>query len=527
MSPLPVSEYRGSGAVAVTPHHLATEAALSVMREGGNAADAVIAANAVLGTVLPTTCGVGGDLFAIVHRPGMEAPEVLNASGRGGSGLDADALRAGGLKAIPRRSPESITVPGCVDGWEALAGRHGSRNLARLLAPAISLAEDGFEVSKELADDLVRIQGVVAGQDPARALYPGGSPPPPGTVLRRPDLAGTLGAIATEGRHAFYSGRVAAAIVAATDGVLAAADLEANRPDWVPALGADLFGLRAWTVPPNSQGYLTLAAATLFEALDTDPDPADPAFHHALIEAYRAVAWERDLLVSDPSTAPMDPSELLDRARLLPRIRRISDHGVSRWAAPRRLPGGTAYFCAVDPSGMAVSCIQSNFTGIGSGIGATGTGVFLHNRGAGFTLEQGHPNEATPGRRPMHTLSPTLWTRCDSVAMLLGTRGGDQQPQYLLQMAALMLAAGLSPPEAQRSWRWHAEGRNRYRSVLSCELGVPEEVVAGLRARGHAVESGPGLRPGWGPVSVVAVAPDGTRWAAADPRVGTASAGGT
>lgn len=497
------------------------------MRDGGNAADAVIAANAVLGTVLPTTCGVGGDLFAIVHRPGMDTPEVLNASGRGGSGLDAAALRAHGHKAISRRSPASITVPGCVDGWETLANSHGSRTLAELLAPAIALAEDGFEVSKELADDLVRIEDMVAGQDPARALYPDGSPPPPGAVLRRADLAGTLRAIATEGRHGFYSGRVAAAIVAASDGVLGVADLEANRPDWVPAIGADLFGLRAWTVPPNSQGYLTLAAATLFEALDPDPDPTDPAFHHALIEAYRAVAWERDLLVSDPSTAPMDPRLLLDRRRLLPRIRRISSDGVARWAVPRRLPGGTAYFCAMDSSGMAVSCIQSNFTGIGSGIGAAGTGVFLHNRGAGFTLEKGHPNEATPGRRPMHTLSPTLWTRAGSVAMLLGTRGGDQQPQYLLQMAALILAAGMSPSEAQRVRRWHAEGRNRYRSVLACEVGMPEEVVAGLRARGHSVEPGPRLRPGWGPVSVVTVAPDGTRRAAADPRVGTATAGGS
>ena len=521
---MPISSYTGTRAVAVTPHHLATQAAVDVMRGGGNAADAVIAANAVLGMVLPSTCGIGGDLFAIVHRPGWDRPDVLNASGRGGSGLDADRLRSAGHSELPYRAPETITVPGCVDGWEALAARHGSLPLTELLAPAIALGTDGFPVSKEFASDLGVIAPMIQGQKSAVALYPSGEVPRSDDLLRRADLAATLSAIATEGRSAFYEGRVAEQISAATGGVLKPDDLTANTSDWVEAIGATVFGLEAWTVPPNSQGYLTVAAAMLLEYLDPPADPMDPRFHHAVIEAYRAVAWERDDLVADSRFAPLAPESLLDPERILSRVKSISAARVARWKSPGPAPGGTAYFCAMDASGMAVSCIQSNFAGIGSGISAGDTGVFLHNRGAGFNLIPGHPNEAAPGKRPMHTLSPTLWTRGGSPALILGTRGGHQQPQYLVQIAALLLIAGLDPAAAQESPRWSAGQIDGEGSALAAEIRMPEAVVIGLRTRGHFVDRGPDLAAGWGPVSVIAIEPDGTRRAAADPRVGTATA---
>jgi gamma-glutamyltranspeptidase / glutathione hydrolase len=523
----PVSTFTGSGAVAVTPHHLATEAAVAVMADGGNAADAVIAANAVLGMVLPSTCGIGGDLFAIVHRPGAERPHVLNASGRAGSGVNAARLRADGHDSMPPRAVETVTVPGCVDGWEALAARHATRPVADLIAPAIDLGFDGFEVSPELADDLVRIEELVSGQRGAVAFYPDGRPPPTGTILRRPDLAGTLASIASEGRDAFYDGPVARAVSEATVGAVSPADLAANRADWVEPIGCAVFGLNGWTVPPNSQGYLTLAAAMLLESLDPDPDPGSPEFHHAVIEAYRAVAWERNRLVADPDHAPMDPDQLLDRARIADRVGAISPDRVAAWPEAADAPGGTAYFCAIDGDGLAVSAIQSNFWGIGSGISAGDTGVFLHNRGGGFTLTPGHPNELAPGKRPLHTLSPTLWTRDGTCALLLGTRGGNQQPQYLAQIAALLLHAGLTPESAQTSPRWHADTIGGPHSSISVESTMPEGVVAGLAARGHTVEQRPDTPPGWGPVSIISVAPDGTRHAAADPRVGTALAAGT
>jgi len=520
------STYTGTGAVAVTPHHLATQAAVDVMKDGGNAADAIVAANAVLGMVLPTTCGIGGDLFAIVHQPGEARPAVLNASGRGGSGLDAERLRGQGHSTMPLRQPDSITVPGCVDGWEALLGRHGTRPLADLLAPAMTFGQDGFEASIELASDLTRIEAMIAGQPSADPLYPGGAPPSPGDVLRRPDLAATLEAIAREGRDAFYRGRVAEAIVEATGRVLTKGDLAGNTPDWVEPIGVDVFGLRGWTVPPNSQGYLTLAAAVLVEALDPPRDPDDPAFHHSVIEAYRAVAWERDEVVADPRYAPIAVDRLLDRERILDRLSSIDPDMVALWPEPGEAPGGTAYFCAVDADGMAVSAIQSNFTGIGSGISAGGTGVFLHNRGGGFSLVPGHPNEAAPGKRPLHTLSPTLWTRGDRTAIVLGTRGGHQQPQYLAQIAALLLQARLDPAAAQASPRWHAEGPGPTASTVTVEARMPEAVVEGLEHRGHLVEMGPDHPQGWGPVSMITIDAEGARVGAADPRVTSALAAG-
>lgn len=522
----PLSTHIGQGAVAVTPHDLASQAAVDVMAAGGNAVDGMVAANAVLGMVLPTTCGIGGDLFAIVHRPGSDRPDVLNASGRGGAGLDAARLRQEGHTTIPLRRPDSITVPGCVDGWEALLARHGTRPLADLLAPAIGLGRNGFAVSTELASDLTRIEPMIGGQPSALALYPDSTPPAAGAVLIRPDLAATLESIATGGRDSFYRGRVAAAITEATSGILDPEDLAGSSADWVEAIGTEVFGLQGWTVPPNSQGYLTLAAAMLIEALDPPADPDDPAFHHAVIEAYRAVAWERDDLVADPRHAPLPPERLLDRERILDRLESIDPEMVALWPAPGEAPGGTAYFCAIDGDGLAVSMIQSNFTGIGSGISAGDTGVFLHNRGGGFSLVAGHPNEAAPGKRPMHTLSPTLWTRGDRTALILGTRGGHQQPQYLAQIAALLLHARLTPGEAQAAPRWHAEGPGPRGSVIAVEQRMSDRVVTGLGDRGHTVEVGPDYPQGWGPVSMIAIDESGTRIGAADPRVTSATAAG-
>jgi gamma-glutamyltranspeptidase/glutathione hydrolase len=521
------SSFTGAGSVAVTPHHLATAAALDVMDAGGNAVDGAVAANAVLGVVLPTTCGIGGDLFALVHRTGMDRPDVLNASGRGGSGLDPAALRSTGATEMPLFAPEAITVPGCVDGWEALLDRHGSRPLGELLRAAIDLAAGGFEVSHELGDALARIEDLVAGQASAPPLYPNGRPPSPGDTIVRTRLAETLEAIASAGRSAFYEGSIAAAVAGATGGILTTDDLAVPHADWVSPVGIDVFGRSAWTVPPNSQGYLALAAVWLLERIGPPADTEDPAFHHAVVEAYRAVAWERDELVADPDHAPLPPDRLLAPERLHHHLATFDPDASATRPAAGAIEGGTAYLCTLDEAGMGVSLIQSNFTGIGSGISAGDTGIFLHNRGAGFSLKPGHPNEAAPGRRPLHTLSPTLWTVDGRLDLLLGTRGGHQQPQYLAQTAAQLFHVGLAPDEAQALPRWemdHAAAGTG--SALRVEAGMPRRVVAGLIARGHAVEPVADFPPGWGPVSIIAAGADGTRRAAADPRVSTATAAG-
>ncbi len=509
--------------IAVSPHHLASSAGLEILEAGGSAADAAIAVDAVLGVVLPDTCGPGGDLFALIHQPGDSTPTTLNSSGRAGSGTTADELRERGMGEIPYRSPWSITVPGCVDGWEALSARFGRLPLRDVLAPAIGYATNGFPVSSELGETLVRIGDLVGDQPSAAELYPDGAPAAAGSHIRRPRFAATLEAIAEAGRSAFYEGEVAAGIIEASRGMITPDDLSVVQADWIEPVGLDIFGRTAWTIPPNSQGYLTLATLAVFEQLDPPTDPNDPMFTHLLIEAYRSVAWERADTVGDPSTAAVGVDELLDRERLAGRARAITRNGTVRWPVPESQLGGTAYMTVLDGDGMGVSFIQSNFAGIGSGLSAGGTGVWLHNRGAGFNLIPGHPNEMRAGKRPLHTLSPMLWTDDTRLDLLLGTRGGDQQPQYLATFAALRYHAGLCTDDAQAAPRWSMQqpepGTD---SSVQLESRFAPSVPDRLASLGHDLNIARSHEPGWGPISAIDV--DDERKGSADPRVSTSAA---
>jgi gamma-glutamyltranspeptidase/glutathione hydrolase len=502
---------------------LASEAGIEIMKRGGNAVDASIAINAVLGAVLPDTCGPGGDLFAIVHVPGEPVPRALNSSGRAGSGVSANDLREMGHGEIPLRSPWSISVPGCVDGWHALSHELGNLSVADCLQPAITLAIEGFPVSTELAHSIGRLQDMIGEQGSSAPFYPGGNAVTAGTVIARPRHAATLEAIASGGRDSFYGGEVGAEITKATRGAVTADDLAVNQAEWIEPASTDIFGRTAWTIPPNSQGYLTLATLWIFESLSPPSDPGDPLFHHLLIEAYRSVAWERARYVTDPSTAPLPPKQLLSPERLLRIADTISSTAAGRWPMPTPAPAGTAYMTASDPDGMAVSYIQSNYWGIGSGLSAGATGVFLHNRGAGFNLIPGHPNEYQPGNRPMHTLSPTLWTAGNELDLVLGTRGGDQQPQFLAQFAALHYQAGLCIDDAQDYPRWNMEqpepGTD---SSLTIEPRFPASLVDSLRGLGHEISDGERWSAGYGPISAIDVADENK--ASADPRVSTSAA---
>ncbi len=508
--------------VVVTAHGLATQSALEILASGGNAVDAAIAANAVLGVCEPHTCGIGGDLFALLWQPGMRAPAALNASGRAGSGADPGVLRDTGIDAIPWDHPVTATVPGCVDGWSALAGEFGSMPLGEVLAPAIRLAEVGFPTSSELARALRRRDRSFRRQESARTLYHDGEPTR-GARIRRPDLAGTLRAIAGGGRQAFYEGAPGRAISAATGNIVTAEDLRPGHADWIDPACVQVFGVTGWTIPPNSQGYLTLAAARVFEELTTGAEPDDPAYVHSLIEAYRSVAWERDALVADPEYAPTPAADLLAAGPLVERSRLIGDRAAV-WPGMSRVPGGTTYLCALDARGLGISLIQSNYMGLGNGIAAGDRGFFLHNRGAGFNLIEGHPNELAPGKRPLHTLSPSLWTRDGRLDLLLGTRGGHLQPQLLLQVAANHYAAGDSPGLAQVRPRWTTDSLSGS-SQISVEARMSEHIRIDLEARGHAVSIGRDFEEGWGPVSAIAVDEEGLRTGAPDPRVDTTSVG--
>lgn len=518
-----MSSVRTFGDTAVSPHHLATAAAMEALAVGGNAVDAVIAADAVLGVVAPETCGIGGDLFALVWRPDDRVPWALNASGTAGSGASADAelLRSAGHTSIPDLHPATVTVPGCVAGWGRLAETHARLPLSRTLEPAVRLAEEGFPVSSELAAAL----GVRAGELAAsirEEFYPGDRIPPAGSRLRRPRLATTLAAIAEEGPDAFYRGRPAIEISRVVGGRLTLADLAGYLPIEVQPLGMEVAGLWGWTVPPNSQGYLVLTTLAVFERCDPPDDPEHPDWWHLLVEAYRAAAANRTEVLADPGHVPPEFAATIHPGNLDRLADAIDRHRARRWEAPPPAPGGTAFMCAVDRHGMAVSLIQSNFHGLGTNLAAADSGFVLHNRGAGFDLRPGHPNELGPGKRPLHTLSPTLWTtRSHRLAAVLGTRGGHQQPQILAQMAARLFRNGMAPDEAQRGPRWTIDDHG---SGLMVEDRVPGAIVTELVTRGHRVSTGPDWNGSWGPVSVITVEPGGLRTAAADPRVDTTAA---
>lgn len=507
-----------------TVDHLASSAALRILTRGGNAVDAAIAANAVLTVTSQHMCGLGGDLWALVHQPGDSTPvRALNASGRAGSGADPDALRAAGHVAMPYRdSVASSPVPGCVDGWLALHDRYGTIAMADLLADAIDLAEAGFAASRQLAS-AAQLVANVAGNVNMVGFGPG-------QRVHRPGVARTLRAVATDGRAGFYGGEFGEGLVALGDGEYVEADLAVQSADWVDAPHVRAWGHDLWTTPPNSQGYLSLAGAAIAAELDLPTDTDDPLFAHYLIESARAAAFDRSAVLHEHA----DPAALLDPALLATRRGRIGPDIAVDWG-DRHAGGGTMYMCVVDDTGMGISLIQSNAAGFGSHLVVGETGVFLHNRGIGFNLEPGHPAEYGPGKRPPHTLAPALITRADgSLRSVLGTMGGDAQPQVVLQMMARMLHVGEQPgpilsaprfalasPDPKSGFdTWTAGGEVRVQ--LEPHAANWE---AGLVKRGHRVEVAPvGDLSGFGHAHLIETTVDGTLAGAADPRARASAA---
>jgi gamma-glutamyltranspeptidase / glutathione hydrolase len=515
-------EAQGFGGAVVTPHVLSTQAGMEALQRGGSAVDAAIAANAVQGVVAPETCGVGGDLFALIHAG--DGVSALNASGRAGSNVSADRLRANGLTSIPRHHPAGVTVPGCVAGWFALHARHGRLPMQDLLQRAVDLGREGFPASTEYSLATHRMAAFLSDHQAGAELLVDGVPPGRGQRVHRFNLSRTLEGIGSDGPTAFYEGAVAASISAAVDGLITSDDLAGYSPEWVTPISTDVFGVTGWTIPPNSQGYLSLATLWIFEQLTPTVDPGDPRWTHLLIEAYRAMMTERNDVVADPDFAPLAPESLLDPERLATFAKQIRPDAVTTHPPTAPKPGGTMFMCAIDGDGVGVSLIESNFRGIGSGIGAGDSGFILHDRGGGFDLRPGHPNEIAAGKRPLHTLSPTLWTKGSRLRTLLGTRGGHQQPQLLAQVAALLFAAGRSPGHAQAEPRWTISDISEATSVVDVESTMSAHITHGLRSHGHTVQPQPGRVGGWGPVSMIDIDERGLRTAASDPRVDTAAA---
>ena len=491
-----------------------------MLDRGGNAADAAVAAGAVMAVVAPHMCGLGGDLFAVIAWPGQPIT-ALNASGRAGSGADAAALRAEGLSRMPfQHDVRAVTLPGCVDGLVALHSRFGSLQMGELLAPARRLASAGFPVSAGLAD----ATGWLHEQD-RDAAFGTGAPLVPGQSIRLPGIARALAAIASGGRSAFYEDAAGAEILAVGAGEFSEEDLRVLQADWAEPLGLNAFGRTLWTVPPNSQGYLALAGAWIAEQAGIPDDPQDDSWAPLLVESARQAAFDRPAVLHEDA----DGQALLAPARLRPRAAAVRESSSGELADVYQA-GGTTHICTVDASRAGVSLIMSNAADFGSHLMLPGHGIFLHNRGIGFSLEPGHPAEYKPGRRPPHTLSPLVVTGpSGGLDTVLGSMGGDAQPQILLQLLARLFAAGRDAGEAVAAPRWalSREPTNSFDVwnsaeplVVRVEGDAPPGWTRALRQRGYEVI---GERPGdlvFGHAQVIQVTRDGMLAGAADPRSG-------
>jgi gamma-glutamyltranspeptidase/glutathione hydrolase len=423
---------------------------------------------------------------------------------------------------VPADHQLSVTIPGCVDGLVGLSDRFGSMSLRGCLEPAVTLAEEGFEVSNEQARAFNFKSAVYAENPAVSGFYPDGKPVEAGQIVTRRDLARTLEGIAEGGRDAFYLGTAGEDIVNALSPYVQSGDLEMEQHDWVNPLAVDIGDDTAWAIPPNSAGYFGPATLAVFLRLDPPSDPTDPLWWHLLIEAHRSLAWERHRVVADPETAPVPAEELVSPERLDRAATGVSRTHAGSWPTPPAASTGTAYMCVTDTEGLSVSIINSNYYGTGSPFGATRSGFLLQDRGRGFSLVPGHANELAPNKRPAHTLSPTLWTIRDMTSWLLGTRGGEIQPQLVAQLAARAIVGGDDLERAQAAPRWSmTEYGPGDSSSVSLEPGTGVERA--LTDLGHHVVTRDSLQPGWGPMSIIARRGGEVR-AASDPRVDTATA---
>jgi len=472
--------------LCATSHPLAAQVAIRILQEGGNAADAAIAAAVLLGFCEPAMTGLGGDAFALVKPAGEERILGLNGSGRAPAGLDPDALRARGLTAMPERDAASVTVPGAVDAFVRLAADWGRLGLDACLAPAIRYAEEGVPVAPRAARDWALAEPLLQGAARRHFLLDGAAPRE-GQVFRAPGQAEVLRRIAREGRAGFYEGAVAEDMVAslrALGGSHTLADFAATACDWVEPIAGPYRGHEIVELPPNGQGATAILLAKIlahFDLARLDPFGAERA--HLEAEATRLAHDARNRFIADPGhvrrLGHMCADATADRlAGLIDPDRALAAPAEAAEAVHRE----TVYLAVVDRDRMAVSLIASIYHDFGAGLASTRFGINFHNRGAGFTLTPGHPNEAGPGKRPMHTIIPAMLRREGRVVMPFGVMGGAYQPCGHVRFVSNMLDFGLDAQAAIDAPRSFAEG-----ATLALETGYAETVARDLTARGHRV----------------------------------------
>ena len=478
--------------MAAASNPLAAQAGLNILRQGGLAADAAVAMSAVMNVTEPGACGIGGDCFALHYEAAGNAVAALNGSGRAPLALRAEDLRRQGWRGMRARHAHAVTVPGAVQGWADLLERHGSMSLAEVLADAIHYAEAGYPLAPVFGAGWAGQEDFLRQAANAEAYLPHGVAPVPGQVIRLPDLARTLRDIAEGGPAAFYEGPVARAITESVQeqgGVLSEEDLKAHHSTFDEALRSDYRGTTICECPPNGQGLTALLALNTAANYDLGALAwDDPERMHVMVECMRLAWADARQHIADPATNPAPLNFLLSKEYATQRAALI-DPQRSLPPQPAGQPPGasdTIYLCAVDGEGNACSFIKSLFMGFGVGIVARGTGVWLHNRGHGFSLEPGHPNELAPGKRPYHTIIPAMMLRDGQLWGCFGVMGGFMQPQGHFQVVSALLDDGLNPQEALDRPRWMVEDGQANGDLL-LEEGIPVRTMAALAARGHRV----------------------------------------
>jgi len=512
---------------------LASQAGLSILMQGGNAADAAVAMAAALGVTEPASTGIGGDCFALFYEARTRSVSALNGSGGAPAGLSLELIgrqRAARAGQLPPHHAHNVTVPGACAGWCDLVGRHGSLPLSEVLRPAIRLAEEGFPVAPYTAYYWSRNTDLLARTPAGLALTIGGRAPRAGEVFRNPGLARTLRAVAEGGQDAYYRGPLAASIaqaVQAAGGVLSVDDLARHASSWDEPISTTYRGRRVWECPPNGQGLTALLALNVLEGFDlSQQEPLGTERWHLLVEALRLAFADTRWFIADPRASSVPVAGLLskdyaaERRRLIDLRRATLD---TRHGTPVA-HSGTVYLCAVDGQGNGCSFINSNYDSFGTGLvpsdAAGSLGFALQNRGHNFSLDPAHPNALAPGKRPYHTIIPGLITREDgSLYAPFGVMGGFMQPQGHTQVAVGLIDDGLDPQAALDRPRFFITPAEASGAV-ALEAGLPAAVVEGLAALGHPVVPGVGEfeRAMFGRGQIIRREPDGVLWGGSDPR---------
>lgn len=521
------SPAHGLQGMAATSHTLSTAAALDILRQGGNALDAAIAACAVQCVVEPGSTGIGGDCFCLYAPEGRaDGIVAFNGSGKAPAGATTDYYAGMGLTTLPRQSPHAVVVPGAVDAWVTLNRNHGRVPLADLLAPAIAYAAEGYPISSRVHADWTGAVALMKG-DPnlARIFLIDGGAPNVGARHRQPELARTLEAIASGGRDAFYTGEIARDMVdylQSVGGLHTMEDFAATKGDYVTPISAEFRGRRIWQCPPNGQGVIALLMLNIMSGVATGASPITTDRIHAEIEACRLAYTARNMYVADPAYAEVDVETLLSPT-YADRLRALIDPSRARDPMPERdlvRHDDTVYITVVDKDRNVCSFINTLFSGWGAGLCAPKSGVVFTNRAQGFSLDPASPNRIEPGKRPLHTIIPGMVSEGDRVTMGYGVMGGQYQSMGHMQFLTGMFDYDLDIQEAMDRPRFMADP---FTGEVEIEYTVPETIRAELAAKGHRLV--PAGKPVGGSQAIAIDWQNGTLTGGSDPRKDGAAIG--